>query len=935
MRWGILGPLLIADDAGRVIPIPAKRLRVLLAALLVRANQVVSLDELIELVWDGTPPGGADRTLRVYVVRLRRALGPGLASRIVTRAPGYLCEAAESELDVLRFEALCRLGGSAVRGAAWSRGSELLSRALELWRGEPLLDVPSDRLREQSVHRFGQLRLQALEDRAEAELRLGRAEQLVPQLRDLIASHPLREHLRAQLMRALDRTGQRAEALSAYQDARRALVDQLGIEPGAELRLVHRRILAGEPEPIVIPAVATTSASVVPRQLPAAVRHFVGRAGELKALSELAEPSDRVEPHADAGVVATVCGTAGVGKTALAVHFAHQHADRFPDGQLYADLRGFDPAGAPVDASGALRRFLDALAVPSGRIPSDPDAQLALYRSLLADKRMLVVLDNARDESQVRPLLPGSAGCLTVVTSRNQLAGLIALDGAIPFTLDLLSPDEARELLTRRLGRERVTHEERAATRLIDLCARLPLALNIAAARAALHADRSLDVLSEGLRDAHRRLDLLSAGGSSANMRAVFSYSYRTLSPGAARLFRLIGLHPGPHINAAAAASLAAIEPRQVRYLLEELTDAHLLAEPVPDRYSLHDLLRTYAAELVLAEDGDGARDAATHRMFDHYLQTGYAADRVLSPSRPPIAVAPSQPGVTPEILVDLERIRQWFRDEHAVLLALIEQAARGGYDVYAWQLPWTIADHFQRQGHWQDQIESHRIALAAAERLDDAAAQAYANRVLGRAYTRLGSYEEADRYLLRALELHEEAGDEIGQAATHRGLAWVYERQDRIDPAIDHALRAVELFRSADDRGGEATALNAAAWLYTRRGDYEQAVATCREALELHRHHAPGDSDVEANTWVSLGYAYHHQGKHAEAVACYRRALPLLQEHGMRYFEADALSHLGDAHRASGDHPAARAAWTRALDIFTDLDHPDAEAVRTKLHGL
>ena len=931
MRWRVLGPLLITDDTGRVIALPAGRLRVLLAALLARANHVVSLDELVEIVWDSAPPAGAARSLRVYMVRLRHVLGSTLSPQIVTQAPGYLCKAAEDELDLLRFEALCRSGAAAVRAAEWSYAAEVLGQALELWRGPALFDIPSDLLREQCVPRLEQLRVQAIEGSAEADLHLGHAEQLVPRLRDLVARHPLREHLHAQLIRALSGSGRRAEALEAYQHVRCVLIDQLGIEPGAELRELHQRVLVGEAEPAVSPPARAVPPAAVPRQLPAGVRHFVGRTGEIKALSELA---GQAGPPADTVVISVIGGAPGIGKTALAVHFAHQCADRFPDGQLYADLRGFDPAGVPADVPGVVRRFLDALGVPSVRIPSDPEAQLALYRSTLADKRMLIVLDNARDENQVRPLLPGSAGCLVVVTSRDQLTGLIALDGAIPLTLDLFSREEAHDLLVRRLGHERIAREQQAVTLLIDLCARLPLALNIAAARAALHADRPLSTLSHALQDARQRLDLLCAGSASTNIRAVFSCSYRALPPDTARLFRLLGLHPSPDIGVAAAASLAGVDPHEARRGLDELTTAHLLTEHLPGRYSAHDLLRAYATELVRAEDGDSTKEDATRRMFDHYLHTAYAANRQLNQTREPISLAPLLPGVTPEKLIDLEHVRRWYRREHQVLLAVIALAAQSGHDAYAWQIPWTIADYLQREGHWQDQIDTHLTALAAAVRLDDVSAQAYAYRVLGRAYTRLGSYDDAHTYLRRALELHSQADDLIGQAAAHRGLAWVYERLNRIGPALDHAERAVQLFRSARDLSGEATALNAAAWLHTRRGDYERAIAACREALRLH-HHSPDDPDIEANTWVSLGYAYHHQGQYTQAISCYGRALPMLREHGMRYFEADALSHLGDAHHEAGDQAASRSAWNRALDIFADLEHPDAEAVRVKLHDL
>jgi len=930
--WGVLGPLLAVDDTGAEIPLPAGRVRVLLAALLTRANHAVSIDELVEILWDGAPPPRAARTVQVYAVRLRHALGPAAAARIVTRTPGYLCRATEDELDLLLFEKLSRLGRAAAHDQAWSRSAALLAEALGLWRGEPLADVPSDVLRERELPHLEQLHLQAVEEHVDAKMHLEQHEHLIPQLRDLTARYPLREHLHAQLMRALARAGRRAEALDAYQNARGTLVEQLGIEPGSELRDLQQRILAGDDEPAVPPAAETAPpqapASVAPpRQLPAAVRHFTGRARELKVLSELLEQT--AQPGGTV-VISAIGGMAGIGKTALAVYWAQRHADRFPDGQLYVNLRGFDPSGEPMEAATAVRRFLDALALPPGRIPENLDAQFDLYRSVLADKRVLVVLDNARDAEHVRPLLPGAAGCLVLVTSRNQLGGLVAVEGAVPLALGLLSVGEAHDLLARRLGAERVGREESAMRELIGWCARLPLALNIAAARAALRPERPLSALVDDLRDARRRLDTLAIGDSAADVRAVFSWSYSALSPDAARMFRLLGLHTGPDLGVPAAASLAAVDRDRARLLLGELTAAYLLAELTPGRYSLHDLLRAYAADQTLARDTADDRHLALHRILDHYLRTAGAADSLVDPARDLITFAPARPGVVPETLGDLGAAWQWYDTEHAALLASVRAAADAGFHTHAWQIPWALANLAFRKGHWHDLIDTNLTALTAARHLGDQAACAFAHRVLGRAYTRLGDYPQARRQLRQALELFQEIGDQVGQAHSHRGLAWLLEREGRVDEALDCARRALDLCRAADHRSGQAYALNTIGWLHTRQGDHEQALAACAEALELHRE--VGDRDGEATTLESLGHTHEHLGHHAEAVACYQRALPLLREHGSRYFEADTLTHLGDTHRAAGDDAAARAAWQQALAILDDLRHPDADAVRAKL---
>jgi hypothetical protein len=436
-------------------------------------------------------------------------------------------------------------------------------------------------------------------------------DRLIPELRDLTTQDRMRERFDAQLIEAPAYAGHQAEALDAYRKVRQALADELGVEPCPHPQL-HRQILNGDPalaamQPrhddtlqasAALPDLASSSARV-PRQLPAAARNFTGRSEELARLSQI---TDQARSHAPGTVmILAIGGTAGVGKTALAVHWAHQVADRFPDGQLYVDLRGFGPSCASVQAATAVRRFLDALPVHAAHIPADLDAQIGLYRSLLADKRMLIVLDNARDSEQVRPLLPGATGCMVLITSRSRLTDLIVLDGAIPLTVDLLTRREAFELLVHRLGRARVTSEHAAADELIGLCARLPLALNIAAFRAMAHPRAPLSLLAAELRDSRRRLDLLSAGMGAANLRLVFSWSCQTLSTPTARMFRLLGGYPGPDISIAAAASLAATGRDQARRALDELTAAHLLTEHAHDRYHLHDLLRAYAAEQAQA----------------------------------------------------------------------------------------------------------------------------------------------------------------------------------------------------------------------------------------------------------------------------------------------------------------------------------------------
>jgi len=676
--------------------------------------------------------------------------------------------------------------------------------------------------------------------------------------------------------------------------------------------------------------------SIVPAQLPADVFAFTGREQELTDLERLVSaPADRTDAASQAGgestavVISAVSGTAGVGKTALAVHWAHRVAVRFPDGQLYVNLRGFDPGGSPKDPAEAIRGFLDALAVPPQRIPVGLDAQSALYRSLLSNRRMLVMLDNARDAEQARPLLPGTPTCLVLVTSRNQLASLITA-GAHLLTLDLLSVPEARELLSRRLGHDRVGAEPRAVEEIITHCARLPLALTIVAARAATHPRFPLQVLADELRDTRTRLDALSQVDTTIDIRAVFSWSYNTLTDDAARLFRLLGSQPGPDISTAAAASLAGLPPPQARPLLAELARAHLVVEHTPGRYTFHDLLRAYAADIARTTDPDGPRQAAIHRLLDHYLATAYAADRILNPTREPITTPPHQPGVSPEHLTDPGQALAWFTTEHAVLLAATCHAAETGFDTHAWQLPWALTTFLDRQGHWLDLATAQHTALDATRRLADLPGQARTHRYLARAYTLLGRNHDADTHYRDALDLYGQSGDHGGQVPIHLNLALVAERQGRYADALEHSRRALELSRIARTKVGQANALNAIGWYQTLLGDHRQAIEDCQQALALLQE--IGDLHGEATTWDSLGYAHHHLGRYQEAVTCYQHAIDLYRNVGDRYEEAATLTRLGETHHATNDPLAAHETWQRALDILDELDHPDADHLRARL---
>jgi DNA-binding SARP family transcriptional activator/tetratricopeptide (TPR) repeat protein len=946
--FGLLGPLRVRDST-RQVPVSAPRQRVLLAALLLSAGRVVSVDALAETLWEGGPPAGARGALHSAVQRLRSTLGPAGASLIETRPPGYLIKVDGAGLDIREFSELATRGHAAAEAGTWAQAASLLREALGRWRGEPLEDVPSQVLRNREVPHLADQRLHALAARVDADLHLGRHGEVVAELRQLVAEHPLQEQFHAQLMLSLYRTGRQSDALAAYQVVRHVLADQLGIDPGPELRLLHQRILGADSQ-LLLPAGAELSSPppaapspsaapgprplapghVVPRQLPAATRHFAGRDG---ALNELAGLTAEAAGGSPATVIAVIAGTAGIGKTTLALHFAHQAAGQFPDGQLYVNLRGFDPAGSPVTAEEALRLLLDALSVPAARVPAGLDAQAGLYRSLLAGRRVLVLLDNAGDVDQVRPLLPSSPGCLVIVTSRNQLTSLVAAEGASPLALDVLTDAEARELLARRLGPQLVADDPAAADELIQLCARLPLALSIAAARTASQPGLSLAGLTGDLRDARRRLDALDTGHVATNVRAVMSWSYQQLDPVTAELFRLLGLHAGPDVSAAAAASLARLPVQEARRRLGDLARAHLLTEHAPGRFSSHDLLRAYAAELTESAESEAERRAATGRMLDHYLRTAHRAALQLHPTRRRITLAPPEPGAEPEHVNDAAAAQAWFHAELRVLMAAAERALEAGFDAQAWQIAWALFRYLETGGRWHDWVKIEQCALAATERLGDPSAQALAHQRFGYASGRLARYEEAYAHLDRALSIHTELGDHAGQAYVHNSLAIMLDSQGRTSEALQQAEQALDSYTAAGHANGRAVALNSVGWFHAMLGNHQEALSYAGQSLDLSRE--IGSEDGMAAALDTLGYAHQHLGHPGEAVSCYQQALDLHLEVSGNWGAAETLGHLGDARHAAGDLAGARADWEQSLAVLDDLDHPDADGIRAKLSAL
>src|SRR5580704_16718207 len=882
----VLGPVEI-PAAGARAPSQPPQQRLLLGMLALRAGQPVPVAELIDAVWDDQPPRSARGSLQALVTGARRALARVPGSRLDRCGEAYRLQVEADRVDVHRFRCLAASG----RAAADRRAAvAAFDQALALWRGPALADVPGTAAVTAAASMLAEERLSVTQDRLTALLACGMERQTAAELPGLLAEYPLAERLAGLLIVALYRLGQRDGALRVFRAIRDRLAGELGVEPGPELQALHQRVLTGDPDlaggPGLPPGLAGAQdlaaarqlapawrgahggARVVPRQLPAVPPHFAGRTVELKALDELVS---RAADGDGRGAVWVLAGPAGVGKTTLAVFWAHRVADRFPDGQLYVNLRGFAPEGRPVTAAEALRGMLRAMGVLLAQIPESLDAQAALYRSMLAGKRMLVLIDNAADAGQVRPLLPGGTGCAVLVTSRSQLTGLVAVEGAHPVFLDVLSEAEACELLVGRLGAQRVMAEPAAATELAGLCAGLPLALSVAAARAAARPSFTLSALAAELRSDEGRLDALAS--------------------------------------------------------------AHLVAESAPDRFGFHDLLRAYAGELAVADGADAERAAAVRRVLDHYLITANAAYPLLYPARDPLVLGKAAPGTTPERVTSRAQARAWFAAEHQVLLAATAKATAAGFDAHAWQLPAALSEFLDREGHWHDLAITQRSALAAAGRAGDRAGIAHAHHGLAMACLRLRCYDEGRAHARRAIEEFRELGDQAREARSRVFLGTACGEQGQHAAARRHTEHALRLYQAIGHRAGQAHAMTNLGWHAAALGDYQAALGYCQQALGLHRE--LGNALGEAHSWDYTGYVRDRLGRHDDAVDCYRRALGLLRQVSDRSEQAGVLTRLGDAHRALGDRTAARDAWQQALAVLDDLHDPDAARVESRLDDL
>ena len=921
MRLGVLGPLLVVDDEGLHVPMPAPRLRVLLAALVLHANSPVSAESLAEVVWDGASPSSAAVSLRTYVHRLRTALGPGWAERIVTSPPGYLCRADDQEVDTLRFAALCAETDAAVREQQWEQASQAAERAILLWRGDPLLDVPSRILHDEFAARFEQLHTQVLENQAEAALTLGRHEQWVQPLQQLAAAHPLRERFHAQLMQALARSGRQAEALAVYQNARKMLIAELGIEPGPELRRLHERILAGD-EILATPRSSPhdpvpTSSATAPRQLPAAARYFTGRRSELDQIISLLGPSQSTDVPGGTVVISAIDGMAGIGKTALAVHAAHQLAKSFPDGQLFLDLHGYTRGQDPRSAAQALAWLLRALGVPPGQIPNEFEQAAALYRQRLADTRTLIVLDNAATEAQIRPLLPGGGSCLVLITSRRRLKGL---DDAHILSLDVLPAPDAVALLRVVIGTDHIPADDSQLIEIAELCGYLPLALRIAASLLRHRPTWHLEHLAEQLRNRHQRVTTLSDG--ERELATVFDLSYTGLDDQHRRLWRRLGLIPGPDLDAYAAAALVDLDPTAVTGLLEDLVDHNLLSAYAPGRYRLHDLLRAHAQTLTVA-DPEPDPVAALDRLLHYYAHTAQSAS-ILITRYPRPAPGDPAPAHAPA-LTSPEAARAWLRAERDNLEAAQTHAHAEGLTGHALALAAGLAETLLTDGPYARALDLHRSAAATAERHDRPADHAAALMDLAIVKRLTGDPAGAADALTRALEIYRATGDRRGEGDALTDLGRVRQTAGDLAGAGELLTQALEICRAIGHREGEAAALTESGIVGILTGDPVGAADALTQALEICR--TTGNRQIEAAALTELGRVRYFAGDPEGATDALTRALEIRRATGNRRGEAFTLTELASVLQTTGDLAGATDVLTQALEVYRATGHRQGEA--------
>ncbi|MBP2320125.1 DNA-binding SARP family transcriptional activator/Tfp pilus assembly protein PilF/DNA-binding XRE family transcriptional regulator [Kibdelosporangium banguiense] len=893
VRIGVLGSLSVRTGAGPVDIGPSMP-RSLLGLLALQPNRVVTREEIVDVLWGEHPPKSSLNLVYTYVARLRRALDP--AQPITAAHGGYMLKVDDNGLDALRFDDLATQARRLTSDDPHT-AEALFVEALQCWRGGVLVDMP-DRLRQHpAALALAQRRLAAALSHADLAMGLGLHEQAAVQLQRLTGEDPLHgglhEGLNARLMLALAGSGQQAAALRLFGDVRDRLADELGVRPGAEMREAHLRILQRE-APTVTTMAPPTSRSI-PAQLPADVTGFAGREAQIEALDALVPEGSQTT----AVVIVAIEGIAGVGKTALAVHWAHRVRNRYPDGQLYVDLRGY-ASGAPVRPLDALSRFLHALGVPAEQVPIDVDEGMGLYRTLLANRRVLIVLDNASGVDQVRPLLPGSAGCLVLVTSRGRLGGLSAREGAHRLALDGLHPDEAKALLARTIGADRMRDDPASVADLLDACAYLPLALRIAAANINSGPNTEIAAYTADLRRQGRLAGLAVEGDEQGAVQAAFDLSYAQLEPDSQNLFRLLGLVPGSDFSADAAIAVTAGTPAKVRRWLGHLVSANLVHPEAGDRYKLHDLLAEYAG-IRAREDDIGP---ALVRLLDFYLHTAQSATRLLFPDTTRLPAPKMAQGVHVPELADETEALSWLDAERPNLIAAVNWAATAGPRRYAWLITDALRGYFISRGHGVDGLEICHVALEASRQEGDQFAEASMLDILGLVYYNLSDYQRAITEHNEALALNRKINNRAGEAASLHSLGRVHSQLGRPAQAASYYSQALTINRETGNRVGEATGLNYIGVAQLSLGRPDQALSWHKQSITLARE--LGNRYVEARALNGAGLAHWAMGELDNAVQCHLRALATCRQIGDRHGEVSTIICLAETHCDAGRYRRA-----------------------------
>jgi DNA-binding SARP family transcriptional activator len=925
VRLRVLGPL-GAWRGTAPVELGAARQRAMLGLLALQPNTMLHRKRIIEALWDGAPPASAVKMVQAGVGHLRRRLDPGRPPRdgeglLVSAGTGYRLRVDASQLDLIAFAQFADRAQAARRSGDLASARAAYAEALKLWQGEPLADV--DLLSgHPAITSLARRHAAIVTEFAETMIGAGLHDRALPHLQALAERDPLDERAHAWLMIALAGTGQQAAALSVYDQMMRRLDEQLGVRPGAALMQAQARVLRQD-VPEVRPGLVLFpgAAAVPPRQLPRDPGAFVGRELECGELTALAEQA------ADAALICVIDGAAGVGKTALVLHAGRRLSPLFPDGQLHVDLRGFGPREPPMPPAEALTSFLHALGIDPSAVPLGVDEQAAMYRSLLAGRRILIVLDNAAEAAQVRPLLPGAPGCLVLVTSRSRLSGLTTRDGATRLTLRPLASAEAISLLGEILGHERVRAERKAAADIAARCGLLPLALRVAADRAASRPRMALADLASQLAGAHARLDVLGVDEEDATeMRVVFSWSYKALASEAARMFRLLGLHTGPDISVPAAAALAAAGQAKAGRLLEILAAAHLVEEALPGRYGIHDLLHVYAAEQVRADESAESRGSALRRILVWYLHTADRADELLVPGRRHAPAGPAPPGCEPLTWSSYDQALSWCDAEQANLVAAIRLAAATGHNDVAWKLPVALRGFFDLRRPRAVWFDCASVGVAAARRAGDRSGQAWVLDCLGHASSSLDRLEDALTCYLEAQRIRREIGDQWGESANSlNNLGCTYLDLRRLDLALDCFRQVLATSRAAGNGYVECLALINLGETYSRLELLDDALACSLRAVAVTRE--IGYRQAEGTALSDLAATYRAMSQPAKARQCYQQALAVRRQAGDRHGESETLRDLGDLSNSAGSINAALRFWRQGLAIAEDLGDPQAAA--------